>query len=97
MLTVAKGLQHRTLDLTDNGVSVSLQGRNLSIETKEQATGDKFSLAITQLNFDGNDCFKRLGEELAANPTNYPDYVAPVERASLMNINNTYCKSYFGV
>ncbi len=95
--TIAKGMMQRSLDLTENGVSISLIGRTLSIETKEQGVIEKFQAIITELKAEGDETFKRLGEELAANPDKYPDFVAPAERPSLMTINNTQCKSYFGV
>lgn len=97
MYTIAKGLMQRSLDLTENGVSISLLSRTLSIETREQATLDKFQAAILQLNTDGDECFKRLGEELDANKASYPDYVAPEVPASLMNIQNEQWKPFFGV
>ena len=97
MYTIAKGLMQRSLDLTENGVSISLIGRNIAIETKEQATLDKFTAAIAELNSEGDLCFKRLGEELAANPNLYPDYTAPVQPSSMMNITNTQERSNYAV
>jgi hypothetical protein len=88
LLTVAKGLLQRAVDITENGVTVSLLGPYRNSQERKAATPETVNDMIVALNFDGNEYFKRLGEELEANSANYPDYVQPAQRMALINFKN---------
>jgi hypothetical protein len=88
LLTVAKGLFQRAVDLTENGVTVSSLGITKNSQERTAAPSEKMLAMINDLNLDGNEYLKRLGEELTANAANYDQYEAPTMRSSLMNIDN---------
>lgn len=94
--TIARGMMQRSLEITENGVSISLIGRTLNIETREQGVIEKFQAIVKELTSEGDIIFANLVEELAANPLLYPDYVAPAAQGSLMNIVNTQASSLYG-
>lgn len=95
--SMAKAIMQHSLSLDENGVSINLIGRNINIDTKEQAMLDKFQAMQNELQDQGDYIFRKLGEELAANPTLYPDFTAPIVESSLMNITNKQCNSFYGV
>lgn len=97
LLTVAKGLIERALDITETGVSISLTGLTQNNQQKNPAPSDKIRAAVAQLTADGNEYLSRLSAYLGDNPLLFPDYALSLDVPGMFNIINRQDRGIFGV
>ena len=88
LLTIAKAVVERKVDVTSQGVTVSIKGFSNNVAQKNTATaGDTVAMA-SQLTADGNDFLNRLGTELSDNSALYPEYTEPTSATSTFKLTN---------
>lgn len=97
MLTVAKGLVERAVEVNDKGVTVVVTAPDKNRPSREPAPSDKVKLMIDQLNQDAIAYLNALSVQLEANPDLYPDYQSPVADRGNLAIDNNIAKSIFGM
>lgn len=97
LLTVATGLLQRAIEVSDKGVTVSLLGITKNSQERNPAPDAKTAAMAQSLITDATEYFNRLSTELAANPDDYPDYVAPAATSALLNIKNKQENGIYGV
>ncbi|RZK37309.1 MAG: hypothetical protein EOO61_09165 [Hymenobacter sp.] len=88
LLTIAKAVVERKVDVTSQGVTVSIKGFSNNVAQKNTATASDTQAMASQLTADGNDFLKRLGEELTANSALYPGYTEPASATSSFKLTN---------
>lgn len=97
LITIAKGVWERALDISDNGVTVAMRGSYSNNEVRQAAELNKQQKMADQLLADGNLYLSRLGVFLAENKSDYPDYEPPVTESLLFNIKNNKDNGIYSV
>jgi len=97
LITIGKGVWERALDISDNGVTVSMRGGSENNELRQTAPLNKQQKMADQLITDGSEYLSRLGTFLSENLDDYPDYEAPTVESIYYKINNKIENGVFGV
>nr|WP_199079070.1 DUF6712 family protein [Pedobacter sp. ASV19] len=96
LITVAKGVWERALDISEYGVTVSVRGNTNNNDLRETASLSKQQKMADQLLADGNDYLSRLGVFLDKNIDDYPDFEQPVAENQLFTIINKKDNGIYG-
>jgi hypothetical protein len=97
LITIAKGVWERALDISENGVTVSIKGSTDNNELRQSAEINKQQKMADQLLADGNEYLSRLGQFLNDNITDYPDFQRPEVDTHLFKIKNNPNNGIFSV
>lgn len=97
LITIAKGVWERALDVSENGVSVAIKGNTNNNELRNTAELSKQQKMADQLLADGNQYLSRLGVFLEENKLEYPDYEPPVTESLLFTIKNNRDNGIYSV
>jgi hypothetical protein len=97
LLTIAKAVVERAVDVSDFGVSINIIQDNNNSQQKQAAPLDKIREVALQLKSDGDLYLSQLADELTTNSTNYPEYEAPAQEAAFINIKNKQTNSFLAV
>ncbi len=97
LITIAKGVWERALDISESGVTVSIKGSTDNNELRQSAELNKQQKMADQLLADGNEYLSRLGQFLNDNITDYPDFQLPVVDTHLFKIKNNPDNGIFSV
>jgi hypothetical protein len=97
LMTMAKAAVQRLVDITEEGISVSRLADYNNVQARDHAPGADTDTAYNALMAEANEYLKRLGEELAENPGDYPAYVPPVARPAMMAFKNDKNNGVYGV
>ncbi|WP_374949628.1 DUF6712 family protein [Mucilaginibacter sp.] len=97
LLTMARAVFTKAVDVTDYGVSTNLNLANNNSQQKQPANALQIDKAYQQLQADGSKYLSDLAEELANNPGDYPDYEPPVDDNATFKLVNKQENSFLVV
>ncbi|MBS7565081.1 hypothetical protein KHS38_11760 [Mucilaginibacter sp. Bleaf8] len=97
LLTISYAVIEKAVDVSDFGVTVNAIQDNSNSQQKQAAPLDKLREVAQQLREQGSKYLKELADELARNPTEYPDFQAPDTDSPLFKIQNSQDKSFVAV
>ncbi|MBB2149173.1 DUF6712 family protein [Pedobacter gandavensis] len=88
LITIAKGVWERALDISEYGVTISMRGSSGNNELRQAAELKNQQKMADQLLADGNLYLSQLGVFLEENKSDYPDYEPPKVESLLFTIKN---------
>jgi hypothetical protein len=97
LLTMSRAVFEKAVDVSDFGVTINIIQDNSNSQQRQPAPLDKIKEVSNQLREDGSKYLSLMAEEIAANPDNYPDFVAPGAESALINFKNKQENSFIAV
>jgi len=97
LITISKGVWERALDISENGVSVSVMGSSGNNQLRQEAAVAKQQKMADQLLADGNEYLSRMGVFLDKNIVDYPDFEIPKIESHLFTIKNKIDNGIYSV